>query len=114
MPNPDQILQAMADKVRWLGAKNQEYKQLAEDRAEAERNHNVLFAERLLRLKGEHAATILRDIVKGDKGVADAKFKLDVAEAMVKACQQSMRSLTAWIDVDRSELSWNKAEMGRS
>jgi len=114
MPNPDQILQSMADKVRWLGKKNQEYRQLAEDRAEAERNHSILVAEKLLRLKGEHAATILKDIVKGDKGVADARFKLDIAEALVKACQQSMRSLAAGIDVDRSELAWLKAELGRS
>ena len=111
---PAQIMSILETKNRMLTQKNDEYPELAEKRAEAERDYKIMVREQILRHKSDgHPATLILKLVDGQKAVAELKFKMDVAEAMVKANIESTRSIVNQIDTARSLLSWLKAEMGR-
>ena len=104
----------MAEKNRQLTMKNDEYVGLANTAAEKERDYQKALSTKVLSLRSEGTSvTILKDIAKGDH-VADLKFEWDVAEAICKACLNSIKILTSQIDTYRSLLSWLKAEMGRT
>ena len=111
--NPTEIMNVLQKKNRMLTDKNDEYIVLAEKRAEAERDYKVKYAQTLLTLKGSHPATILREVVNGDKVVADLKFKADVAQAIEKACLESMKDIREAIGAARSILTWLREEKGQ-
>ena len=108
---PQHYLNIIQDKNIQLTAKNDEYAELMKDHTEAEYTFNVAYTEKILRLKidGEPVTT-QKTIALGDKVIAKLKLELDVADAMVKACKQSMRVLEKGIDSARSGLSWLKIE----
>jgi hypothetical protein len=115
MKNPQGIMKGMAAKNRELGLKVDELSGLAETMANSERDFNVAYAQKLLALKLEGcAATMSKELAKGDKGVADLLFKFRVAEAMLDACRKQIYALNTAIDTYRSLLSWEKAEMGQA
>ena len=111
---PATIIQILETKNRMLTTKNDEYPELAEARAQAEREYKMMVREQILRHKTEgHPATLILKLVDGHKVVSELKFKMDVAEAMVKANIESTRSIVNQIDTARSILSWFKQELGR-
>ena len=108
---PQQIMDGMAEKQRLLTAKNDEYIDLVEDRAQKERSYSKIVSEQIISLRLESTPiTILKDIAKGGI-VADMKYELDVAVGVEKACLNQIKILTSQIDTYRSLLSWLKAEM---
>jgi len=113
MITPKQIMDGMADKNRMLTQKNDEYIDLSEKRAQAERAYSVAVSKETLRQKADgQSITIIDKVVKGS--VADLKYDLDVAEGVLKACLNSIKALTIAIDTYRSLLAWQKAEMLRT
>lgn len=112
--DPQKYLNRLETKNRELSVKNSEYKDLLIDRAEAEKNHSIALAQKTLELKAEHPVTIIKKLADGDKNVADLKFRADVAEAMVKACLQSMKNIHAVMDGTRSTLTWLRSEKGQN
>lgn len=112
--SPNQIMRAMKQKSLALTAKNDELPTLAEKKAEAERDYHIEVSKKTFLLKQENPVTIVKELVKGDKAVADLKFKADMADAVYKACCESIKDLRSAIDVYRSLLAWKKAEMLRT
>jgi hypothetical protein len=113
--NPQAIMNGMIAKNQQLGMKVDELAGLAENMANAERDYNVAYAQKLLALKLDGcAATMSKELAKGDKAVADLLFKFRVAEAMLDACRKNIYALNTAIDTYRSLLSWEKAEMGQA
>ena len=111
---PQDIMNGMAQKNRELSMKIDELTTLAENMAQAEREYNMLFAEKLLRLKSDgNAITTAKDLAKGDKHVADLLFQFRVSEAIYDACKKKIASLNTSIDTYRSLLSWYKLEYGQ-
>jgi hypothetical protein len=111
--NPQQIMNGMIAKNQQLGMKVDELAGLAENMAQAERNYNVAFANMLLALKADgFAATMSKELAKGDKGVADLLFKFRVAEAMLDACRKNIYALNTAIDTYRSLLSGDTGVLG--
>jgi len=105
-------MQGMSDKLTVLSSKNDEFCRLSEQKAQAEYTLNVAIADKVMTLKADGTpATLINSIVKGDKLIAQYKMNYDNATVIAKACEKSMRILEAGIDVDRSQLSWLKAEM---
>ena len=94
-----------------LSDKNGELQSLAEDMAFKEKQFKVLYAEEVLRLKNDgYAITLIRDIVNGKKGVAEAKLKWQVSEAMYSITREKIKSIVIHVDTLRSILTWLRAE----
>ena len=108
---PSQIMKVLQEKNLLLTQKNDEYLELAEKRAEAERNYHISYRQEMLKMKSEGTpVTIIKDLVKGVKVVADLKFKFDVAGAVEKACLESMKDIREAIGAARSILTWLREE----
>ncbi len=109
--DPNAIMNGMAEKNRLLSAKNDEYTTLSEKFAAAKRDYHIAAADKVIELKKEsHPVTIINDLVKGDKQVAELRYKKDVAEGVMKACKESMADIRAALDSYRSILTWLRSE----
>ena len=110
--NPSEIMAVLQKKNNMLTQKNEEYIELSQKRAEAERNYKIAYAERMLTLKSDGTpVTIIRDAVSGNRGVADLKFQYEVAAAIEKACLESMKDIREGIGSARSILTWLREEL---
>ena len=111
MKSPGELIQIIETLCLKLTTKNDEYPTLADARAEAEKDYKMSVREQVLRHKSDgHPATLIPKLVEGHKLVAELKFKMDIAEALVKANIESCRSIVNQIDAARSLLSWLKSE----
>ena len=109
---PTEIMRGLEKKNRALTAKNDEYIDLVEDRAQKERDYNVAASELALKYKiAGHPVSLIDKLVAGDAVVSKVKMDFEVAKGVEKANQTSIRILTSQIDTYRSLLSWLKAEM---
>jgi len=113
--NINGLIRGLESKNILLQEKTEEYLQLSEKRAEAERNYNIAVAKNILLLRDTgQSITIIKDLVKGDVRVAELKYQLDVSEGVLRACTESMKATLSAIDSYRSILSWKKAEFERA
>ena len=109
---PSQIMDGLASKNRLLTAKNDEYVELAEKKAQREREHSIEVRIKVLKFRSDgDPVTLVPTLVKGDGTVAKLKFDLDVAAAVERACLESIKDIRSQIDTYRSLLSWLKAEL---
>lgn len=70
--------------------------------AEARRAYQVALAEAIVRIRAEGAAaTVALDLARGDKAVADLRFKKDVSEGVMEAAKSAIWRHTA----DRKDLA---------
>lgn len=112
MKTAPELLNILEVLCRRLTEKNDEYGQLAEDRALAEKEYKMAVREQILRHKSDgQPATIIPKLVEGHRLVAELKFAMDVKDALVKANLESVKSTVTQIDSVRSMLSWLKEEM---
>jgi hypothetical protein len=94
--------EAQHNAERFYAAKGREH-------AEAERAYREALAQAITRLKSEGIAiTVAQDLARGDKHVAELRFKRDLVEGLRDAAAQSIWRHTA----DRRELEqfldWSK------
>jgi len=109
---PDEIMRGMKEKGRLLSDKNEELKRLSEEYAAKKRDYRVQLARGFVELKVEgHAATLIPVLARGDKDIAEMKYKMDVAEGVLNACRDSQRNIRELIGAYRSLLTWLRAEM---
>ena len=109
---PSEMMDVLQSKNRMLTDKNEEYKDLAEKRANAKRDYNVEYARQLLVLKSQGTPiTIAKEVCKGNRAVADLKFTYEVAAAIEKACLESMKDIREAIGAARSILTWFRNEL---
>ena len=112
---PNQIMTGMAEKNRQLSMKNTELGELSEKKAAAERDYNIAFAKEIMNLKLEdEKVTLIQNLAKGDKTVAELKCKADIADGVYRACTEKIRDIRTSIDTYRSILSFLKEELQRS
>ena len=112
MLTPAEIMAGMQKKNRLLTAKNDEYIVLSERFAEAKRNYHIAYAKKVLELKeAGNPITIIKEIVNGDKHVAELRYQMDVGDGIMKACKESMADIRAAIDSYRSILTWLRTEL---
>ena len=109
---PIEIQRGLQATNRKLEAKTEELPHLVEASAQAKRDFQIAKAERVLRLKTEGmSVTLIPDLAKGDKAVADLEFKWAVAEGVCRACGERIKDLRESIGSYRSLLSFRKTEM---
>lgn len=65
------------------------------DFGKAREVYQLAFAEEILRQKVEHGATVALELARGNKKVADLRFKKDVAEGVVEASKAALWRHTA-------------------
>jgi len=110
--NPTEIMQVLKRKNQQRTEKNEEYKELSQKRAEAERQWKVAYAHYMFRLKQEGCAvTMLKDLCAGAAHVADLKFQFEVSLAIEKASLESMKDVREAIGSARSILTWLREEL---
>jgi len=113
--DPNKIIKGIQEKNRLLSQKNDEYIELGEAKAQAERDHDIALAGKILALKMDgHPVTLIKDLAKGDKVVAELQYKFNVAEGVMKACMKSMDAAVTAIDSYRSILTWEREEKHRT
>ena len=112
---PSDIITGLAEKNRMLTQKNDEYLELNEKRAAAERAYSIALSREMLNLKvvGQ-SVTLIDKLSKGHPVVADLKYALDVSEGVCKACLNAIKALTIQIDSYRSLLTWMREELHRA
>ena len=97
---------------RELTIKNDELARLSEDAAGKKRDYLIAMSGEKTRLKllGE-SVTLIRDMVKGKKPIADLQYQWDVAEGVLFACRERIKDLRESIGTYRSLLTWLRAEL---
>ncbi len=110
--DPNKIMAGMAEKNRMLTMKNDEYVVQSERYAEAKRNYHMAYATKILELKAEgNPITIIKEIVNGDKHVAELRYQMDVSEGIMRANKESMADTRSALDSYRSILTWLRTEL---
>ena len=115
MNDPQSLMNGMIKKNNELSLKIDEFTELAEAQAVAERNYNVGYAKELLTLKtAGNAITTAKELAKGDEVVAGLLFDFRVSTALYEACKKRIGALNTGIDTDRSLLSFKKQEYSQT
>ena len=110
--NPQQIMDGLSAKNRELTMKNDELIRLTEESAEKKRDYLIAMTTQIYKLKREgQSVTLIRDLVKGDKIVADLQYKWDVADGVLLACRERIKDLREQIGTYRSLLTWLREEL---
>ena len=112
---PQAIMDGLQKKNQLLTQKNDEYKDLTEKYANAKREYAIALAKELFRLKIDgQSVTLITELARGDKTVADLRYKKDVAEGVMKACMESIKDIREAIGTYRSLLTWMREELNQS
>lgn len=110
--NPDTVLQSMYNNARAMEAKANEYAELGIALADAEKNYRVALSTKMLKLKSDGIAiSTCETLAKGDSLVAELRFERDKCEIILDACKKAMTVLDKKIEILRSDLSWQKADI---
>lgn len=113
--NPQQLMDGMKEKNRMLSMKNDELAELSENKAATERDYLIAYSKEIMNLKLEdEKITLIPSLAKGDKVVAELKYKSDIAEGVYRACMEKIKDLRTSIDTYRSLLSFLKVELHRA
>ena len=111
--NPQQVMDRLVLIPTLLSEKNDNYLSLMKLRSKSEGEYNIAVAKKTLELKQDgNSITLIDKLVKGDKVVANFKWKLDVAYGVENACMQSIKDLRSESDSLRSLLTWLRSEKG--
>ena len=109
---PQEIMDGLQAKNRELTYKNDELIRLTRDAAEKKRDYLMAMTSKTSELKISGASvTLIKDLVKGDRIVADLGYKWDVAEGVLRACLERIKDLRESIGTYRSLLTWLRAEL---
>lgn len=108
---PDEIIKGMRSKNQMLTQKNEELCDLSEKMAATKRDYAVAYATMILAMKEEKKpATLIPDLAKGEKSVADLRYKKDVAKGVYDSCKESIKDIRTAIDSYRSILTFEREE----
>ena len=110
--NPQSLMNVIKEKNQELTRKNEDLERLSEEHAKYKQEYLVALAQEITRLKIDgQSVTLIKDLAKGNKGVAELGYKVDVSYGVRDACKERINDLRVGIDSSRSILSWLKAEM---
>jgi len=111
MSNPAKYIGGLESKNRELTMKNDELAELYKKLAEAEREYNTAYAQKVtaLRIDGE-PVTLAKDLARGDKAIADLFYTMRIAEGVLNACREKIKDIRSAIDTYRSILAYIRME----
>ncbi len=103
----------LQDKLRSLEAALVELPRRGRASAQAEHDYRVALAQETLRLRESgQPATIIGDLVRGDRAVAKLRFERDVALTVYEAAQETIRvwKLEASLMEAQMQREWTRRE----
>ena len=107
-----QLEKELLEKNQWLFAKLTEQKDLIKKAADAEYAYRIALAEKLLLLKTDGLpVTIMSDLSRGDKMIAQLKLERDIARGIADACKQGIKAIQAAMSGLQSLISSRREEM---
>jgi len=96
----------------WLFMKLSEQKKLVIDSAQTEHDYRIAVAIKVLELRSEGVpVTIISDITRGDKVIANLKLQRDIARGMSDSCNQAIQAIRASMSGLQSLISRDKEAM---
>ena len=108
----EQLEKLILEKNRWLTAKLSEQRGLIKTAAEAERTYRIELAKATLLEKGKGTpATLNRDVVRGQKFIADLKFDRDVSKGINDACREAIRAVQGALNSIQSLVGIERAKI---
>ena len=92
--DPERVMKRLKEENSLLSTKNDELADLYEKQASANRDYLIAFAQTIttLRIDGE-TVSLARDLAKGNKMVAELKYKADIAEGVLNTCREKIKDL---------------------
>ena len=107
------LVQALDEAIEATEEAIRETRKLAIKRAEAERDYRIAKRKRVLHERDYNStpATLVNDVVKGYRDIADLKFALDCAEAEWEASRESILFHKRLTDTIREQIKreWTQA-----
>ena len=104
--SPQDIFNEIERQNNKLNSLNDELTPLMQSVAEKQRDYNILFAQMVIQKKADGIPiTIIRDVVKGNRGVADSAMQLYLAEGLYKSVIMKIKDVSSRIEQLRSKLS---------
>jgi len=109
------LLYELNTRMALMDAAQRELTKYTEEKAQTERDYRVALADCMNRLRADKGtpATILGDIARGQRSIADLKFKRDIATGMYDAAVSALnnyklqaRLLEAQISREWGGLQW--------
>ena len=102
----------LMEKNKWLFLKLKEQKDLIEKAGGSERNYRVALAKKMLELRTEGMQiTILSDIARGDKIIAELKLNRDIDKGVALACKNGIDAIQSSMSSLQTLISRHRAEM---
>ena len=109
---PQEIMNGMRKKNQELEMMNERSSELAEKSAQAERDYLVALASKTIDLRSHgEPATLISTLAKGDKTVSDLRMKMLIADGVLNANREAIKTHRGALETYRSLLSWLKSEM---
>lgn len=100
------------EKNSWLFAKLKEQRSLVANQAEAEKAYRIALAGRVLEYRVDGmSVTIIPDLARGDKTVADLRLKRDIAKGISDACRQGIIAIQASMNGLQTLIANRRQEM---
>ena len=100
------------EKMQWLEMKLSDQKELVIEYADSEKTYRIALRIEMLKAKSEgQAATIISDLARGEKTVAELKWQRDVKKGTLDACKSAIESLQVEISGFQTLISRHRAEM---
>lgn len=110
--NSQGIIQRLNTCIMALNKSNTELKTLGLKKAQTERNYKVKQAEEILKLRTEkYPATLIMELVKGNKEVAELRLQRDVSENAYFVCLDGIDNLRLEIELIKNKLKWIRTEL---
>mgnify|MGYP000848489040 FL=1 len=103
----------LQDKLRSLEAALVELPKRGRASAQTERDYRIALAQETLRLRESgQPATIIGDLVRGNREIAKLRFERDVAQTIYEAAQETIRvwKLEATLMEAQMQREWTRRE----
>jgi hypothetical protein len=113
MTSGQDLMQDLQVLLRRLDAALTALPRLGKAFAEAERDYRVAMSQKILTLRDSGIpVTIIGDLTRGDRGVAELRFKRDVAEVTYNAAEETIRVWKLQCSLAESQIAreWSRKE----
>lgn len=105
------LIQELNDKIKALDIAIKQLKERGKKAAESEKEYRIALAQKLLELRTDgHPVTIIENIAKGNRDIAQLRLQRDVDETMYKSVLEYLNVVKLQIRVIENQVSreWGK------
>ena len=113
--DPETLMNRMTELGRELSTENDDFQNLGEEMAMAEREYNVKNKQEILQLRADqYSVTLSEKIARGTPEVANALLNFRIAEVKYRSSKNKLEMIKTKMNALQSFLAFLRAEMERS